>query len=64
MHRSAAPDKDQRRATARRNGANVSHQAQDETSNHPERQGIGHDERGHYGSADHPNMPDQIKPKR
>ena len=64
MHRSAAPDKAKRQATARRDGANVSHQEQDETSRHPEHQGTGHDERGRYGSADQPNTPDQVKPGR
>lgn len=67
MHRSATPDKAQRQATARRDGANVTHQEQDATSRHPERQGTGHDERGHYGSAANPDTPDHVKsqsPKR
>ena len=64
MHRSAAPDKTQRKATARREGAAVSHQEQDETSRHAERQGAGHDERGNYGSAAQSGSPDQVKPKR
>ena len=58
MHRSAAPDKSKRQATARRDGANVTHQEQDATSRDPERQGAGHDERGDYGSAAQPNSPD------
>lgn len=64
MHRSAAPDKTQRRAAARRDGAAVSHQEQDETSRHTERQGEGHDERGHYGSAAPDSPSDHVKPKR
>ncbi len=63
MHRSATPDKDKRLATAHRDGVNVSHQEQDETSRHPERQGIGHDERGDYGSAGGSGRPDQVKSK-
>ncbi len=64
MHRSAAPDKHQRRHTAHRDGANVTHEEQDETSRHPEKQGTGHDERGHYGSAANSHTPDHIRPKR
>ncbi len=64
MHRSAAPDKDQRRETARRDGANVTHQTQNATSRHPEAQGTGHDERGRYGSAAQPDTPDKIASKR
>ncbi len=64
MHRSAAPDKTQRKATARREGAVVSHQEQDETSRHAERQGSGHDERGDYGSAAQSGSPAPVKPKR
>ena len=63
MHRSAAPDKSQRKATADREGISVSHQEQDATSRHPEKQGTGHDERGHYGSAATSQTPDQVKPK-
>ena len=64
MHRSAAPDKTQRKATARREGAAVSHQEQDETSRHGEHQGAGNDERGRYGSADQSGTSDQVKPKQ
>ena len=64
MHRSAAPDKTKRQATARRDGAAVSHQEQDATSRHAERQGKGHDERGHYGSAAPDSPSDHVKPKR
>jgi len=64
MHRSATPDKSKRLDTARRDGAAVSHQEQDETSRHPEHQGTGHDERGRYGSASNSQHPDQVKPKR
>ncbi len=64
MHRSAAPDKTKRQAIARREGAAVSHQEQDATSHRAERQGSGHDERGHYGSAAPSSSTDQIKPKR
>jgi hypothetical protein len=64
MHRSATPDKAQRLKTAHRERAAVSHEEQDETSRHPEHQGMGHDERGRYGSASNAHRPDQIKPKR
>ena len=64
MHRSAAPDKTQRKATADREGATVTHQERDATSRHAEKQGTGHDERGRYGSASHPDTPDGAKPKR
>jgi len=64
MHRSAAPDKAQKQRTARREGAAVSNEAQDAASRHPEHQGTGHDERGHYGSAANSHTPDRVKPTR
>jgi hypothetical protein len=64
MHRSAAPDKIQRRAAARRDGAAVSHQEQGAASRQAEQQGEGHDERGHYGSAAPDSPSDHVKPKR
>ncbi len=60
MHRSAAPDKTKRQATAHREGVAVSHQEQDK----PSRSGDGHDERGHYGSAAPDSPSEHVKPKR
>jgi len=64
MHRSAAPTQPQRQHKARRDGVQVTHEEQDATSRHPEKQGAGHDERGRYGSAANAGTPDQVKPRR
>ncbi len=61
MHRSAAPDKQQRRATAIKEGANVVHQEQDTRTQRPDGEGEGHDERGHYGAAPVSGSLDQVK---
>ena len=63
MHRSAAPDKRQRRATAIKDGANIVHDEQSPASHKTETQGKGHDERGHYGSAAVSSTPDPVKPR-
>jgi len=64
MHRSATPDKHQRLKTANRDGAQVTHEEHNAVSRQPEKQGAGHDERGHYGSAANSHSPDQVKPTR
>ena len=64
MHRFAAPDKRQRRATAIKDGANVVHPEQDARAQRPVDEGRGHDERGHYGSAAVSGSPDAVKPRQ
>ncbi len=64
MHRSAAPDKTKHLSNARRDGANVTRQDQDDNARHPERQGQGNDERGNYGSAAQSSTSAAVKPGR